>query len=460
MVKDAQPQTDWKQSVVKDTSSIARKGYTICAATLGIFILWALFFPIAGAVVTEGKVKSFGQNKLLQHPTGGVIKQIFARDGSILKKGELVLSIQPEAAVADLTQLSVSRDLLLAQKSRLMASKSGGSGFGISFLSTGSVSDLRGSVGSDGSRKKIKPKLASDDIYIEQEAQFKAGKRKFDSELSALRNQLFGLSSEAIGVQEQIYKNEEQLQSINQQVNKMRPLANSGYIAKTRLWDVETRQRDVESLLASLSARHVSLNSNIDEVQNKVRAFEATKKQDESIELTEVLSQLASIEERMAAAQKQVDYSKITAPASGVLTNLSVNTVGGYLQAGAIIAEIVPEDQPLEIEARIMPTDIGSLSIGQPAKITITAFNARLIDQLDGDVTYVSADSMLDENTGEPYFTARLSIVSGDAELQDTLKQVKAGMYAQVFIQTESRSFMSYVLTPMTDSFRKAFNES
>ena len=451
-------QPDWKQSVAKDTSSIAYKGYIVFAVTLGVFMIWALFFPIAGAVVSEGKVLPYGQNKLLQHPTGGVIEKIVARDGSILEKGELVATIQPETAVADLSQLSASRDLLMAQKSRLMASKSGGSQFGISFLTTNSTSPLRGSIGSSTSGKKLRP--AHDGIYSEQESQFKAGKQKFESELSALKNQLYGLLNEAYGVQEQTEKNEMRLQSINQKIEKMKPLANSGYIAKTRLWDVESTQLEIESLLASLSARYGSLNSNAEEVKDQIRAFEATKNQNDSIELTAVLSELSSIEERMAAAQKQVDYSEIRAPVSGVLTNLSVNTVGGYLQAGVTIAEIVPEDQPLEIEAHIMTSDIGSVSIGQAAKITITAFNARLVDQLEGEVTYISADSVIDENTGEPYFVARLSIQSDNTAQQEILKGVKAGMYAQVFIQTKSRSFMSYVITPITDSFRRAFNEN
>ena len=451
-------QPDWKQSVAKDTSSIAYKGYIVFAVTLGVFMIWALFFPIAGAVVSEGKVLPYGQNKLLQHPTGGVIEKIVARDGSILEKGELVATIQPETAVADLSQLSASRDLLMAQKSRLMASKSGGSQFGISFLTTNSTSPLRGSIGSSASGKKLRP--AHDGIYSEQESQFKAGKQKFESELSALKNQLYGLLNEAYGVQEQTEKNEMRLQSINLQIEKMKPLANSGYIAKTRLWDVESTQLEIESLLASLSARYGSLNSNAEEVKDQIRAFEATKNQNDSIELTAVLSELSSIEERMAAAQKQVDYSEIRAPVSGVLTNLSVNTVGGYLQAGVTIAEIVPEDQPLEIEAHIMTSDIGSVSIGQAAKITITAFNARLVDQLEGEVTYISADSVIDENTGESYFVARLSIQSDNTAQQEILKGVKAGMYAQVFIQTTSRSFMSYVITPITDSLRRAFNEN
>lgn len=440
----------WKDQVAKDTSTITKRGYRAVGLSMGVFFLWAMAFPISGAVIANGKVISAGQNKLLQHPRGGVVQEIHAQDGSFLNKGDLVAVIEPASAIAELAQLASQRDLLLAKQSRLMATKSGEPNFIALKPTILSISELRGTTSLQGTPAD------QNLVFGEQELEFKAASQRHESELSALQNQLSTLRSEFEGVTRQIRQSKSRVSLLDLQYESMAPLAQKGYVAKVKLWDLSANRLDASSRLAALESSSDSLVSKMEEVKDRMQTLLSTRVQENSRELTEVLSELASIEERISAARKAVEYSEIRASVAGTLTNLSVHTIGGVVEAGATIAEVVPSSEPLQIEAKIAPNDINSVSLGQSADVVITALNQRLYDPISGKVGYVSADSQLDANTGEPFFTARLTVIPTD-RVRDKLQ---TGMYAQVFIETESRTFMSYMMTPVTDSFRKAFREN
>ena len=443
----------WKDGVAKDTNGISRKGYIAVAITLGVFIAWAVLFPLSSAVVAVGAVIAAGQNKLLQHPTGGVVRQIAVNDGAVLKKGDLVAIIEPAPAKAELAALIAQRDLLLAKKSRLLSSKSNAKEYETLRPTTISMLDLRGAA-SFLPTQSI-PTQNSGLIYVEQKAEFDAGKKRFESELSALKNQQITLNGEFEAVSRQIKRNKSRLALLNKQHKKIAPLAKAGYVAKSRIWEIEANQLDISSRIAALEGNFDGLASRMEEVSDKMATLVASRDQENSRELTQILTDLASIEERVGVARKMVAYSEIRAPVAGTLTNLTVHTIGGVVEAGAQIAQIVPSSQPLLIEARITPADVNSISIDQSADIVISAFNPRLQDPIEGKVIYVSADAQLDQNTGENFFITRIKL----APKAHIATLLKTGMSAQVFLQTESRSFASYVMRPMTDSFRKAFRE-
>ena len=391
----------WKDKVAKDTGSISRRGYRAVGVSTGLFLLWAMLFPLSGAVIADGKVISAGQNKLLQHPRGGVVRAIHAKDGAFLTKGDLVAVIEPASALAELAQLSSERDLLRAKQSRLTANKSKTRTFVRLKPEPVSLSELRGTA---SLRLSTHHEAL---VFGEQEREFNAANRHHESELSALQNQLFTLESEFEGVTRQIEQGKSRLALLDQQYQSMAPLVQKGYVAKVRLWNLSADRLDASARLASLEADYDSLVGKMGETRDKMQSLLSKREQENSRELTEVLAELASIEERIRAAQKAVDYADIRAPVAGTLTNLSVHTIGGVVEAGATIAELVPSGEPLEIEARIAPNNINSVSLDQPADVVITALNQRLYDPLPGKVTYVAADSQLDPNTGEPFFTDR-----------------------------------------------------
>ncbi len=440
---------DWKSGVPSDTANLSKKGYLAVGATLGVFLVWALVFPLSGAVVADGKVIAAGQNKLLQHPSGGVVKRIVAADGDMLEKGELIAIIEPAAALAELAQLSARKEFLTAARYRLETLQAGRADDAKFRFTSSAALEMRGALGSSDN---IDPNSL---IREQQQVELEARSKLYKSELSALENQLFTLDGEFDAVERQLKNNKRRLTMLEDQQRKIAPLAAEGYVAKTTLWDIEANKLEASSRVHALKGNMESLAARMDEINDRMAVLKASKEQEDSRELSEILSELASIEKSIAAAEKLVEYSEIRAPTTGILTNLATHTVGGVVAAGATIAEVVPARQPLIVEARIQPTDIDTVTLKQPAKIMVTAFNARLEDPLDGKVAYVSADSQIDENTGASYFVTRIAVAPGNP----SAARLKSGMDAQVFIQTEGRNFISYIMRPITDSFRKAFRE-
>lgn len=444
------PDRKWQEDVPSDTKELARFGYIFLFLTFGIFLIWANWAPISGAVATSGKVAVEGQNQLIQHPFGGVVRQIYAKEGQLLQKGDIVAVIEPESSLAALKELNARRDYLIASKSRLVSVK-GDNGDYLASSKGIDLGELRGV-----SSIKFAKQDASRLIYDEQNAVLVAGKTKFESELSALHNKLNSLESQKTSIANQIEQNESLVTTLNRRYKKLSALVANGDIAESQVWEIQTQRLEIASRISALDGEFNSLSSQIREGGDQLRTLSASRQQENSLELSGVFVELESIEERIAAAKSALSYSELKAPEAGIVTNLVVNTVGGVVQAGMTIAEIVPQNENLLIETRITPEDIKSVVVGSSADVTITAFNARLIDPFKGTVSYVSADSQIDENTGAAYFLARIVLDKGQKRPAD----IKPGMYAQVFIGTEARTFMSYVMRPITDSFKKAFLES
>lgn len=445
------PEKKWQDSVPSDTQELARFGYVFLSLTFGLFFIWAIWAPLSGAVATSGKVVVEGQNQLIQHPFGGVITQIYAKEGQLLQRGDIVALIEPESSLATLKELRARRDYLGASKKRLVSVK--GDGFSYPAVEK-DVFDLGGLRGVSFIRNDGPITLSP--IYNEQNEVLAAGNTKFESELSALQNRMNSLLSQQASIADQMEQNRSLETTLSNRYNKLSSLASNGDIADSQVWETQTQKLEVRSRISALMGEYNSLDSQIKEGQDRLQSLRASRQQENSLELSNVLVELESIEEQISAAENALSYSELRAPETGVVTNLIVNTVGGVVRAGATVAEIVPQNDNLLIETRITPEDIKSVVIGSSAEVNITAFNARIIDPFKGRVSYVSADSQVDKNTGEPYFLARIVL----NELSNNPSDLKPGMYAQVFIGTEARTFMSYVMRPITDSFRKAFLES
>lgn len=449
-VKSNNSASDWKDQVSIDTKPMVRLGTIALTSTFGLFLLWALFVPLSGAVVASGKVISKSNNMPIQHPSGGVVKQILAKDGDVLQKGDLIAIVQPENAAAALADLRAQKEFLIASRDRLRSnSNSVSENRGSALLSN--IGPLRGLPVSDPVSVKNNTQIAN-----EQNALLEATQQKRAGELSALKNQLFVLESEQVALAGQIEQNTKMYEILAEQFNGMSKLFKVGHVAQSQVWEIQSRQLELSARLLSMRGTYNSLSGQIDEVQNKIAALNASYKQKNASELSDILVQLESIEEKLEAAQKALSYAELTAPEAGILTNFDINTIGSVVTAGQTIAEVIPQTGPYLVEVPIPPEDVEAVKVGFRSDAIITAFNARLIDPIPGTVDYVSADSKIDETTGQAFFTARIKLRSDNPDLAN----IKTGMYAQTYIKTVDRTFMSYLLQPLSDSFKKAFNET
>lgn len=422
----------WQDEVRQDTRSIIRGGGLFVGVFIGVFVFWAISFPLANAVVISGSIAAQGDNKLLQHPSGGVVRAIFADDGQAVAKGDIILSIDPIVSQAERTRLLARQVILTAQKRRLLAEQSG----------DGMV--LRGSIGG-----KIKL------VDAEQQREFAAGRKRFNSQVQSARHQIESLRLDWTGIGARQSGVADLLASNQRELAKMLPLARAGYIAKRDVWVLERTVGEQKSQYRQLDADRASLREKIAEANQQLAQLIAGEQEVISQELSEVLTQLVEISDQLRAASSAVDAADIRAPVDGVLVNLTAKTIGGVVSGFATLGEIVPEGAGLIATGRVRPQDVAQVQVGQVAEVVITAFNARRVEPIVARVIYISADSLIDDKSGDVYFEVRLK----PDEVPDAGEKIAPGMQADIFLKGSSRTFMTYALTPLMDSFRRAFLE-
>jgi HlyD family secretion protein len=220
-------------------------------------------------------------------------------------------------------------------------------------------------------------------------------------------------------------------------------------------------QRDaarIEGERGQLVSAGAEIKSKISEAKLQIVRVAQDFRTDVVKELGEAQAKEAELVERGVAAQDLLERIEMHAPASGVVHKLALHTVGGVIRAGDSVMEIVPDADELQVEARLQPSDIDQVSTGQKAFVRFSAFNQRTTPELTGLVSYVSADVSHDQQTNAPYFTVRV-ILPDDERRKLAGLQLISGMPAEVFMQTGSRSMMSYLLKPLADQVRRAFIE-
>lgn len=446
----------WQEKVPTDIAQISRKGTIFVFGFLGAFLIWATMFPIASAVVAMGKVVSAGQNKLIQHPTGGVVQEIRVRDGAYVEKGEVLLVLDPAGSQAELTRLSARKSMLSALKIRLEAEASGGE-----FKQPVNVSGLglRGAQGASESDGQALPQSSANRVLAEQQIEFDAGRKRLNAELDAARYQIESLKDTRDGLLTRLEATKQLLEFTEMEIKKTTPLVEDGYLAKSRLWDLDKKRLEQVSDIGNFEAEVDATQQRVLEAEANLARLSEADREKRSEELTNVITELAEISDQLEAAQSSVNLTELRAPEAGTIVKMAAHTNGGVIRAGDVVAEIVPFDAGLEAEFRVGVADVDSVSVGQNARIVITAFNRRTYDPIEGEVTYVSADSVVDEQTGETFFLARAQM-KPNPDKNLGLHEIQAGMATEVFAQAEPRVFMSYALQPLFDSLDRSFKET
>ena len=489
----------WRASAKTDSGPIIRIGLWTVGAGMFLFMIWATFFELASAVITPGTFVSDGKNKQIQHSRGGRVLEIFVREGDKVTIGQPLLSLDKSQVKAEFTQLEARQASLLALKRRLDAERSGGlrtmttpvfrssnvqlrgarntierseksEPTGLALRGTGGVPLLLGDRATQQpSKEQAAQKISinfneqagafNDEMIQSQRDAYRSGRNLLDKEIEALEKKAATLGKQKEGLLARLKSQQALLDMNRRELHRLRPLADAGYVAKNRLNDRQRTILELEGTITSLKLDAEGAQNQIEEVLVQIRKTKIENSDAAAKEYTKIVSELAEISDQLIAAREAVSGSIVRAPASGAISRLLVTTVGGVIGGADLIGEIVPEDAPLLIQARVQPGDIDYVQTGQEAEIAVTAFNRRIDDTLKGRVTYKSADAEKDEKTGDPFFTVRLEIKGLKGKGRDRRSDIQAGMQGEVYIHTGSRTFISYLAKPMIDSFRRAFRE-
>jgi HlyD family secretion protein len=402
---------------------------------------WATLVPLSGAVVLPGTLVVESNVKKVQHPTGGVVADIAVRDGMHVNAGSLLVRLDETQVRANGQMLVNQLDQVRMRAARLIAERDGTAEIRIPDNFTARMRDA-----------------AIAQLVASEKSQFtaRASARRGQTEL--LQSNIGQFKEQIAGLEAQIASKTSQLGIIAGELTGVQELYGKGLVPLARL---TTLQREV----ARLEGERGQLTSSIAETKAKVgQAQLQIVKVDQDFR-TEVLKDLreaqdkeAELTEKNVSAQDQLQRIDIRAPTGGTVNQLSVHTIGGVIRPGDVILEIVPDSDELQIEARLPPNEIDQVRRAQTAFMRFSAFNQRTTPQVEGAVSYVSADLSRDTQTNSSYYTVRVTL-PGDERRRLGEVRLVAGMPVEVFLQTGSRTMMSYLFKPITDQFHRMFNE-
>ena len=426
-------------------SSFRLHGLMVLAVTALLVIAlggWAAKTEFSGAVIASGQVTVDSNVKKVQHPTGGVVAELRIRDGQSVKAGEVLIQLDEVQTRANLAIVTKALDELAARQARQEAERDG--------------------LAEIVFPKTILERVSDPDVarVVDGELrQFHARRATRDGQKAQLKERIRQLSEEVTGYRAQIDSKGNQIEWIGKELVGIRGLWTRNLVPYTRLTSLERENERLHGERGQLLAAIAQVRGKMLEIEMQISQIDQDMRTEVNRDLAEIRGRTSELVEKKVSAEDQLQRIDIRSPQDGAVHQLSVHTVGGVVAAGEQIMLIVPEADALTIEARVQPHDIDQVRIGQPANIRLLAFNQQTTPEFTGHVSKVSADVSEDVKTGLRSYTVRIAVPEDEIPRLEGVRLVP-GMPADVFIQTSSRTVISFLVRPLWDQISRAFRES
>jgi len=399
------------------------------------FLMWANFALIDEIARGDGEIIPSGENQMIQNLEGGIVDEILVSEGQEVQKGQILLKIDNKKSASSYSSNAVRADALQAKIARLRA-ESKAQKFTVS--------------------AELKRKIPL--IVENEESLYETNKRQLNSKLNALRERLSQKRQELSEAQSQMKHLKASHDMIETEVRMTEPMVRKGVRSKIDFLKLQREANEIESKYDATRKSIPRLRSAIKEVQSTIDETKYMFKSDAKIKRNEAVSELRSLRENSTALQDQVRRTVVKSPMNGIVQKLFVHTVGGVLKPGEDIMEIVPSDQNLLVEVKIKPSDIAFIYYGQKAIVKFSAYDFAIYGGLDGEVVYISADTIKDEKDNVFY---SVQIKTAVNYLGDETKKLKIipGMTLTVDIITGQKSVLDYILKPILKTKQYTFSE-
>ncbi|WP_394211728.1 HlyD family type I secretion periplasmic adaptor subunit [Enterovibrio calviensis] len=416
-------------------------GFGVIALFFGTFGVWSVFSPLEGASIAPGVVTVDSQRKTVQHLEGGIIDKITVTEGANVTKGQTLILLDDTQARGQLEQYNSRQRNALAREARLIAERDN--------LDTIVFTEQLES-------NKQDPRV--EEILTNQRRIFQARNDFYASQQEVLKTQLAQNRAELDGQKQRFVIEKRRLAIIGEEIAGNRKLAEKGYASKTQVLRLEREESQILSTISQLQSNASRLAQNVAESQAQLKEQELERIKEVVEQLRETRQERYELDEQLATAQDILNRTKIVAPLSGTVLNLQVYSEEGVISPGQPLLDIVPNNESLMIEARVDPSDIDQVRAGMKAQIRLTALSMRSIKPLNGELLTVSADRLIDEQSGLAYYLARVKLIDNVNELLNGIV-LYPGMQAEVMLLTEPRTPIEYLAKPLTESLNRAFRE-
>ncbi|MEA1989810.1 MAG: HlyD family type I secretion periplasmic adaptor subunit [Pseudomonadota bacterium] len=401
-------------------------------------IVWSSYAELDKIVRGEGKVVPSSQIQIIQNLEGGIVEELFIRSGDKVTKGQVLLKLDNTQFASSFDE-SELREAELTAKSQRLAAEAFNTPFVIS-------------------KEVITDKLIQ--ALYDREHQLYLGRQK---QLHTTDNILVEqIEQKKLELQDAYSQQKQLTRSLNllkKEVSFMKPLVKQGIASQVDLLKLQREENEALSKLKGVQFSIPRIKSAISEARSKRDDAKETFANDAQEQMNQVLAEKEQLIKSKAALQDRVDRTDIKSPVNGIIKQMFVNTIGGVVQPGSDIVEIVPEDDSLVLETKILPADIGFIYPGLKAKVKFTAYDFAIYGGLEGSVIRISADTITDEE-GNSFYIARIKTDKNHLGTKDKPLYLLPGMTSSVDIIVGKHTVLDYLLKPIIKAKDTALRES
>jgi len=400
------------------------------------FIVWAAFANVGETTVGEGKVIPSSQIQVVQNLEGGIVSDIKVRVGDVVRKNQVLMLIDDTRYASSFQENKAKNDALTAKIARLSAEVSG------------TTFDLPQKF------KKENPDLAERELTL-----YRSRQAEYNANTSGFRQQIEQRAQELKEKRSRLTQIQASLALLEKELMMSRPLVKQGAMSEVELLRLERQAVDLNGELDATKIAIPRLESAVAEAKNKLESYIAKFRGDALSDLNQVRAEQEGTGAIGVALKDRVERAVVRSPVNGTIKSVKVTTVGGVVQPGSELLEIVPMEDTLLVEARVKPKDIAYLRPGQDALVKLTAYDFSIYGGFPAKLEYISADTITDEKKGDSYYLVRVRTTSNVPARSQKAVPIIPGMTATVHIQTGQKTFLQYLLKPIIKTKELAFRE-
>ncbi|GAB5388184.1 MAG: HlyD family type I secretion periplasmic adaptor subunit [Alphaproteobacteria bacterium] len=405
--------------------------------TLGCGVWWASIAELDEVVTAQGQVVPSDKVKVVQHFEGGIVEELHVRAGQRVSMGDPLLRLDLASRGINLEETRAQMDALILRAARMQAQIDG--------------------LDTPDFPAEIAARAA--DVVAAETQSFKALQGDLEDSRLVLEEQLKQREQQVRELNQRIAATKQSLGTAREQLRVNKDLYRTRLVPRV---DVLAAQRDVDQLSGDLKTFQTELPTRegaIEEVRAKLAGIDSKFRSETSEKLSEVQREIARLVKELDRAEEQETRTLIISPIDGVIENLRVSTIGGVVQAGEPILDVVPVDDKMVVEVKIDNADIGYVDMGQPAVIKVATYDFLRFGHLDGEVSVVASNSEVDEQTGTGFYRVQIATATDYLEVGDQKLPITPGMQAEININIGSRSVAEYLVQPVLKLRSEAFRE-
>ncbi len=411
-------------------------GLLVLFGVFGLLGGWMYYAPLASSSVASGKLSAGAEKKIVQHLEGGIVDKIHVKDGDVVQKGQVLITLRKVQIKENYNILESQYQDMLALYARLKAQRD------------------------EDNRIHFSDKITNNNLIINQKNIFQTSKRLQEDQEVITRQRITQQKEQINGLRSIIATKERRLASIEEEKVEWEALFAEQLVDKSRIRELSRESNLVEGDITNGQSEILRVQEQISELQTQLLLQKKEFRKETLKELVKVKSTLSDLKSKMIALKDRLNLTKVVSPANGTVFGMDIHTVGGVIPPGKEILSIVPKNSKLLIEAEVQTTDIDKVKVGLHSDLMFPAFNMKKINIIEGKVVSVSADSFVNQQTGMPFYKAKIEVTP---EGMETLKEnnfiLVPGMPATAMIKLGDSTVLNYIIKPFKQMVIRGFNE-